>query len=91
MEVLINITSQLKKFFDPVKKTRRDAWELALKQPIPGKQLVLMTDATFRNAGFALMIEDNPNQKCGQNRKSTPREVWLKNCLPRATQNFHIL
>ena len=34
-----------------------DAYELALKQPIPGKQLVLMTVASFRSAGYALMIE----------------------------------
>ena len=40
-----------------------DACELALKQPIPGKQFVLMTDASFRNAGYALMIEDNTDQK----------------------------
>ena len=34
-----------------------------MKQPIPKKQLVLMMDAWFRNAGYALMIEDNPDQK----------------------------
>ena len=33
-----------------------DACELALKQPIPGKHLVLMTDASFKSAGYALMI-----------------------------------
>ena len=30
---------------------------------IPGMQLVLMTDASFRSAGYALMIENNPDQK----------------------------
>ena len=62
-EVPINITSELKETFDSVNKALRDACDLALKQPIPGKQLVLMTDASFRSAGYALMIEDNPNQK----------------------------
>ena len=47
-----------------------DACELALKQPIPGKQLVLMTDAGFRSAGYALMIEDNPDQNI-QSKKET--------------------
>ena len=55
-EVPINITSELKETFDSVNKALSDACELALKQPIPGKQLVLMTDASFRSAVYALMI-----------------------------------
>ena len=62
-EVPINITSELKKTFDSVNKALSDACQLALKQPIPGKQLVLITDASFRSASYALMIEDNPDQK----------------------------
>ena len=62
-EVPINITSELKETFDSVKKALSDACQLSLKQPTPGKQLVLMTDASFRSAGYALMTEDNPDQK----------------------------
>ena len=62
-EVPINITSELKETFDSVNKALSDACQLALKQPIPGKQLVLLNDASFRSAGYALMIEDNPDQK----------------------------
>ena len=62
-EVPINITSELKEIFDSVNKALGDACKLALKQPIPGKQLVLMTDTSFRSAGYALMIEDNRDQK----------------------------
>ena len=69
-EVPINITSELKETFDSVKKALSNACELALKQPIPGKQLVLMTDASFRSAGYALMIEDNPDQKIQSKRKT---------------------
>ena len=69
-EVPINITSELKEIFDSVNKALSDACELALKQPIPGKQLVLMTDASFRSAGYALMIEDNPDQKIQSKRKT---------------------
>ena len=68
----INITSELKETFDSVNKALSDACELALKQPIPGKQLVLMTDASFRSAGYALMIEDNLDQKKKSNRKTYP-------------------
>ena len=69
-EAPINITSELKATFDSVNKALSDACELALKQPISGKQLVLMTDASFRSAGYALMIEDNPNQKIQSKRKT---------------------
>ena len=62
-EVPINITLELKETFDSVNKALSDACEPALKQAIPGKQLVLMMDASFRSAGYALMIEDNPDQK----------------------------
>ena len=69
-DVPINITSELKETFDSVNKALNDACQLALKQPIPGKQLVLMTDASFRSAGYALMIEDNPDQKIQSKRKT---------------------
>ena len=69
-EVPINITSELKETFDSVNKALSDACQLALKQPIPGKQLVLMTDASFGIAGYALMIEDNPDQKIQSKRKT---------------------
>ena len=69
-EVPINITSELKETFDSVIKALSDACELAMKQPIPGKQLVPMTDASFRSAGYALMIEDNPNKKIQSKRKT---------------------
>ena len=66
----INITSELKETFDSVNKALSDACELSLKQPIPGKQLVLVTDASFRSAGYALLIEDNPDQKIQSKRKA---------------------
>ena len=69
-EVPINITSQLKETFDSVNKALSDACELELKRPIPEKQLVLMAVASFRSSGYALMIEDNPDQKI-QSKKKT--------------------
>ena len=69
-EVPNNITSELKETFDSVNEALSDACQFALKQPIPGKQLVLMTDASFRSAGYALMIENNPDQKIQSKRKT---------------------
>ena len=43
-----------------------------------------MTDASFRSAAYALMIEDNPDQKIQSKRK-------IKNFLPIATQNVNLL
>ena len=84
-QVPINITSELKETFDSVNKALNDACDLALKQPIPGKQLVLMTDASFRSAGNALMIEDNPDQKHSQSGNVRPRGIWLRKFLPCTT------
>ena len=69
-EVPINITSESKETFDSENKALSDACQLALKQPIPGKQLALMTDASFRSAGYVFMIEDNPDQKIQSKRKT---------------------
>ena len=69
-EIPINITSELKETFDSVNKALSDACQLALKQPIPGKQLVLMKDASCRSASYALMIEDKPDQKIQSKRKT---------------------
>ena len=69
-EVPINITSKLKETIDSVNKALSDACQLALKHPVSGKQLVLMTDASFRGAGCALMIKDNPDQKIQSKRKT---------------------
>ena len=85
-EVPINITSELKETVDSVNKALSDACELALKQPIPGKQLVLMKDASLRRAGYALMIEDNPDEKDTVKAENvSPRGFWLKHFLPCTT------
>ena len=69
-DTAINITQDLIDTFDLVNKALEDARELALKQPLPGKQLVLMTDASYRSAGYALMMEDGPQQKLNSKRKT---------------------
>ena len=44
--------------------------QLALRQPPPGKHLVLMTDASFYAADYAVLIEDDPNQEYTSTRKT---------------------
>ena len=69
-EVPINITSELKGTLGSENEALSDACELALKQPLPGKKLVVMTDASFRSAGYNLMIEDKSDQKNHSKRKT---------------------
>ena len=44
--------------------------DLAPQQPIPNKQIALVTDASFGAAGYAVLIEDDPNQKFSSLRNS---------------------
>ena len=44
--------------------------QLALKQPLKDKQLIVMSDASFTAAGYGIMIEDDPNQKLQSKRKT---------------------
>ena len=74
-EVLINITSEFKETFDSVNIALGYACQLALKQPHQGKQLNLMTDASFRSAGFASWLRTIPIRKNSQSGKRTP--PWL--------------
>ena len=89
-EVPINITSELKETFDSVNKALSDACEWALKQPIPGKQLILMTDGSFRSAGYALMIEDNPEQKIQSKRKTYAPMAFGSKIFPAAQLKMSI-
>ena len=57
--------------------------QLALRQPSPGKQLVLMTDASFQAAGYAVLMEDDPNQKYTSTRKTyAPIAIGSKSYSP---------
>ena len=79
-EVPINITSELKETFDSVNRTLS---ELVLKQPISGKQHVSMKNTSFRSAGYALMIAENPDQKIQSKRKTyAPAAFGWKNFSP---------
>ena len=56
--------------FKSLNQQLEQSCKLALKQPIKNKQLILMTDASFTAAGYAIMIEDDPDQKLQTRRKT---------------------
>ena len=69
-DVSINVASELKDPFDSVFKSPSDACELKLKLRIPEKKFVLMKHASFRSAGYALVIESTPDQEIQSKRKT---------------------
>ena len=66
----IHITPDTMKEFREINEALDRCCQLALRQPLPGKQLVLMTDASFQAARYAVLIEDDPNQKYTSTRKT---------------------
>ena len=68
----IPITPDFMKEFREINEALDRCCQLALRQPLPGKQLVLMTGASFQAAGYAVLIEDDPNQKYTSTRKTYP-------------------
>ena len=66
----IPITPDIMKEFREINEDLDRCCQLALRQPLPGKQLVLMTDASFQAADYAVLIEDDPNQKYTSTRKT---------------------
>ena len=64
------VTTELIQQFNEINRDLDKCSQLALKQPLPNKQLVLMTDASFTAAGYAILTEDDPNQKYSFVKKS---------------------
>ena len=66
----IPITPDVMKEFREINEALDRCCQLSLRQPLPGKQLILMTDASFQATGYAVLIEDDPNQKYTLTRKT---------------------
>ena len=64
------VTPGLLEKFTEINKALDRCCELALKQPLPNKQIALMTDASFSAAGYAVLIEDDPLEKYTSTRKA---------------------
>ena len=66
----VMVTPDLLDKFSEINKALDRCCELALKQPLPNKQISLMTDASFTAAGYAVLIEDGPLEKFTSTRKA---------------------
>ena len=66
----IPISPDILKEFREINEALDRCCQLPVRQPLPGKQLVLMTDASLQAASYAVSIEDDPNQKYTSTRKT---------------------
>ena len=66
----VYVPTNLVEKFTHLNKLLNNSCQLALKQPLKNKQLIVMSDASFTAAGYAIMIEDDPNQKLQSKRKT---------------------
>ena len=66
----IRISEELVENFEKISANLAEPCGLELRQPIGGKQYVLMTDASLRASGYALMIEENDERKLLSKRKT---------------------
>ena len=64
------VPTNLVEDFTNLNKLLENSCKLALKQPLKEKQLIVMSDASFTAAGYAIMIEDDPSQKLQSKRKT---------------------
>ena len=84
------VTPDIMKDFRELGESLHRCCQLALRQPLPGKQLVLINDASFQAAGYEVLIENDPNQKYTSTRKTyapitygskthTPSQIKMSN------------
>ena len=64
------VTTELVEQFNEINRDLNRCSQLALRQPLPNRQLVLMTGASFTAAGYAILTEDDANQKYTSVKKS---------------------
>ena len=77
------MTPDLLEQFTEINKALDRCCEFALKQPLPNKQIALMTDASFSAAGYAVLIENDQLEKYSSTRKAfAPVAYGSKTFIP---------
>ena len=87
----IKDTEELLDNYKAINAALAEACGLALKQPITGRQYVLMTDASIRASGYALMIEEENDRKLNSKKNHRPSRIWLESVLTSPTKNVHLM
>ena len=81
------VPTNLVKDFANLNNLLENSCQLALKEPLKNKQLIVMSDASFTAAGYAITIEDDPNQKLQSKRKTCTHSFWFKHFQPYTDEN----
>ena len=84
------VSRELVQHFEEINKAPDKCCDLALQQPIPNKQFALMTDASFGAAGYAILVEDDPNQNLTSFRESYAQVAYGRNAFSRAQSKMSI-
>ena len=84
------MTTELVEQFNEINRDLDRCSQLALRQPLPNRQLVLMTDASFTAAGYAILTEDDPNQKYTSVKKSYAPIAYDSKTFSFPAQNVNI-
>ena len=64
---------------------------LARRQPVTGRQYVLMTNTRFRASGYALMIEEGSAKKLNSRRNFSHQTHADEKCFPQPTKIVNLL
>ena len=87
----IKVTEELLDYYKAINAALAEACGLALKQPITGRQNVLMTDASFRASGYALMIEGENDKKLNSKKNFYACSIWIKSIFTSTTEDVNLL
>ena len=66
----VKVTEEVLDIYKAIKAALAEACGLALKQRIRGRQYLLMTDASFRASGYALMTEEDNEKRLNPKKKT---------------------
>ena len=64
------ISTELTSNFEQLNHLHLQSCQMVLKLPLKDKQLIVISDVSFTAAGYAIMIEDDPQQKLQSKRKT---------------------
>ena len=84
------VSKKLVQQFEEINKALDKCGDLALEQPIPNKQIALMTDASFGAAGYVVLIEDDPSQIYVTQKDVCSGGIWIKNLHPSTDQDVNL-
>ena len=79
------VSKELVQHFEEINKALDKCCDLAPQQPIPNKQIAVMTNASFGAAGYAVLIEDDPIRNLRHSQSRMHRWLMVQKPSPQNT------